>query len=514
MWNSVKSRPYLAIILIYTLTHFWLPLNRGIYWDDWVWFTNIDQSREGFRELGSPFLGELYLFFAFMKNGVPLYKLLVFFCHLGISLLTLSIFRREELADDEDSFFIAALTAVLPLDLARVSLSVASYSVCLFLFVLGSWLLFARKGFLGRVLADLLLFCSFSMNSLLVFFIVPFGLLARSSKKSRADFLKANFDLICLPPLFWILKARFLAPSGVYLEYNQLNAFREALHCDNWLTALTDLYVTPFASLFGLAETASKIHEATFFFLAVLLIFLIKRNRWPKKVVVLSAGAALIFALLPYLIVGKVPRFFSWYSRHQIVAILPAAALLVFTLRASLAHLTAAKQTAVLWAIIALSAATTWSLYFEFERDWLKHPSLMANFVENTDIRDNQTFTVTDQTKLLSPPKVEFPFYAYSGMMAQVFKDQSRFAADPGDAERFLKDSSKLALTIGKAPRRYSLGDYKIGPIQRNIDIEEQGDWGIFNVSRLMFLEWFRPNDFATEIKPMLRLTVTPAGGS
>src|SRR5665647_1320823 len=86
--TSLLKSDIIIITIIYTLAHFLMLLNNGIFWDDWI-YIDWDKSimLDHFSQFGNIFLGYYFNLIFSLDNSVFIFRLLVF---LALSLIHIS----------------------------------------------------------------------------------------------------------------------------------------------------------------------------------------------------------------------------------------------------------------------------------------------------------------------------------------------------------------------------------------------------------------------------------------
>ncbi|MEI7612350.1 MAG: hypothetical protein WCK63_05540 [Betaproteobacteria bacterium] len=404
-----------------------LLIPNAIYWDDWILYrANPSTLLETFRQAGSMFNLAGYLHIALLEVGPWLYKVLTFALMFASGLSVNLIVKRHTSVSTEARFYLVLLFLVLPFNIARVALIDFPYTLFYFLFFL-AWLLMDRF----RVIALGLFFLSFNTNSLLVFYALPIlDMFYRGGHLS--DFRQAlrfcvhRIDFMLLPFTFFFIKIFFFAPSGMYEGYNQSYS-------------LINLVYLPVFQLYDLVKTDVSVGLALFF--SLLSFFLlknrteaaIKKNKTPREMLVLGLVACLIGAL-PYWVVGLLPTFGGWSSRHQLL--LPLGGALVIASIYSFGQF--AGRAVYISTIIGISLAMNVSAYSALFGDWQKQKQLIRLFAESQEIKRAGLVLIEDKTEGINALNRKYRLYEWNGLLEVAFGRQTHFAIQPSEYDGYV----------------------------------------------------------------------------
>ena len=344
----------------------------SLYWDDWVIVGGDVLAL--FQEVGAPW--DAYFASAVLSVGMVGFKIIAVACAVVIALAARGIAAQGLGLDPTLTFLAAAFVTFLPFNVARASAAVlCTYSISLALFFMAWWLLVAPGR--GRYLrswtaAGLLLLSFVDTSSLLVFVAVPVAHLAlleldrsRGFWRGLPRFVMRYWYVLATPLAFWSIRTAFLQPSGLYADsYNRFAGWSWPLSTASIATAL--MLIALVAGVILLLPSifrpmSSRLRDVTTAVLAGCGVIAVAALLWLGRgsmspgaaviplllvlagatVVVLSvaagrAGAAhehvrhagflaatglVVFALgaLPYLLVGKIPNFTDWETRHQLL---------------------------------------------------------------------------------------------------------------------------------------------------------------------------------------------------
>jgi len=506
-----------AFILGFGLTF----LDSGVYWDDWVWFRQpwsvlADIS----RQLGS--LWPAWTLAAPFQSQDAMWatRAIAMLAYLLAALWFLGLLR--DVGVDRTTRLVMALVfATLPVNGARIPVSTAAYGVALALFMGGFRLVslsyHSRRTWL-RVAAAVALLLSLRAASLGVLLLVVYayviwreGAVRTPGRWVRA--LARRGELLAVPIVYLLLTAFVFVPHGEYAGYNEVTrsavfTLPKTLTAAMWhsLVAPVLLGVKSIASPWGIVSAA----------LILGLVWVAMRGSAHRGCMArrdaalwVAAGVALVaIAVVPYLIVGKMPALSDFESRHQLVVPVGAALglgagiRLVFgpSRRGSIAVLVAASV--LCGGFIAADASNSLS----YLREHYKHVALMDLMRESPAFQKGTTFLFDDATtELNANRRTSVRDYEYAGMMAETFGDQTRFGADVSDFESRGMGAYRQGFTS-----LYKMGDYVEVPPQYVVEVR-QGPVDLSadrQVLSLLLTERLRPDELHEALRGTLTLTV------
>ncbi len=426
--NGMKNsnRSVLLLGFFYLIAHGGILLiPNAIYWDDWVLYrTDPTVILDTFKQAGSMFNFGGYLHVGLLAVGPWIYKLLTFILMFSSGLLLNTVIKRHKAINEETRFLIVLLFLVLPFNMARVALIDFGYTLCYFLFFL-AWVLMDRF----RILAWVLFFLSFNTNSLLVFFAVPFfDMLYRgghlSSWRRVINFGVRHIDYIFLPFIYFFIKTHYYAPSGAYAGYNESYRIKYLIRCP-WKQFVDLFYTNVNVGLAGL-------------FAAVAFLFFKAKKFVPTEKdrvsINLVVAGVLVFITggFCYWIVGCVPSFTEWDSRHQLLLPLGAAVVIVGALAYVKGNL------GILSILVGLSLAFNISTYKDFFIDWEKQQQLIRLFSTNPEIKNARLVIIDDRTESMNAIGRRCRFYEWNGIFKVAFGDEKRFGITLAEVPKYL----------------------------------------------------------------------------
>lgn len=428
--NLFIDRETQGLSFLYLLTHGWtLCILNAIYWDDWI----LSESKAEIvidmfiQQSATLFYLEGYAHVLLMKFGPWIYRLttMVLMFYAGIFLN--EILRRSFKLDCSTRLLIVILFLIAPFNIARVSLVDFRYTLCYFMFFWAWYLLPSR-----RLWALCLFFLSFNTQSLLVFYALPFIEMMQMKKPWRTingfvKFINENIIFLALPFGYFILKNIFFSPTGIYHGYNK------QFDIENLLTVPLE----QFANLYELQFTLVD-------FVAICLLSiipaclldshlfrkdeLILEGRLRKLINLLFFGfAAYTFGVFPYWVLGHVPTFNEWSSRHQLLMPLGGAILFVGFVTAF------PRRAVVVWVCyltIGLSIWINFKNYAHLYVDSRKTTALVELIARNDEIKKSKLIIFVDKTLELNALDRTYRNYEWNGLLKKAFGDELRYSID------------------------------------------------------------------------------------
>jgi hypothetical protein len=406
-----------------------LLIPNAIYWDDWtLWNTGSANILDTFRQLGSLFNFFGYLHVAMLAIGPWAYRVLTFFLMYASGFLLYRILELHKWIRNEDRLLIVILFLVSPFYAARVALIDFPYSFCLFLFFLG-WYFIGKN----RVISLACFFLSFNMESLLVFYLLPVvDYFLRENRIARPYNLIAwgfqKVDFIATPFIWFAIKLVLFKPFGIYAGYNEsfrvLNLLRApVLQAKDLLSLSLPISLLLISAIvcgmaikrLGIDLRAAGAREL--------------RNRY------IAIGLlALLAGLFPYWILGDVPTFSEWTSRHQILMPLGAAFLFLGILACCEEGIKPVFWTIYIGAFLALN----WSNYAGDVLDWQKQKTIV-NFLRSSKDAAAAHLLIFEDSTPNALSRV-YRFYEWGGLIKLAYSGGSdKFGINSDQLDQYLR---------------------------------------------------------------------------
>ena len=486
-----------------------LAVPNALFWDDWA-VAGGDTIRWA-RESGQPWVG--YLHVTFFALGPWSFKVLAILATIAVGWLVYLIADRGLGLTRGERWLLAALVVVLPLYTTRILAILSTYNWSLALFVLAWWLLVRRDpadpGRARYIAAAVLLVASYTTASLLSFTVLPVAHLALLALprgvvlwRGALRFAGRFWYLLAAPIAFWLLRTFVLKPYGLYEGYNEVGGGigtvvglsavallgllvvaaagflywlyarrpRDAARRDGFMTAILSATVAALAAFLYLTSvstgpTSRVVPLALAAAAVVLLVVAIVRvvrgsDATPRSTrdltPLLAVGVgALVLAILPYLLVGKIPSFAGWETRHQLLMPFGVAAIGVAAVRA--ASLLLPRIVVRVVAILAVVGFTIVSTIISLTlvADWNKQMQVTDALRDQPLVQKAGTVAFTDEARSLNYDARTYHFYEYTGWLATAFGDEKRLGLDIIAVPEFLDGAYE--------PRYYAAARYRFG---------------------------------------------------
>jgi len=429
------------LVLCVGITHGLVLLNDGIYWDDWLTYTDLvrrDWSTLGklaTERGGIPQDFAYWGSFAFFPGITEGWKLVVFICICTSAVLIFKLGVNSALLTRSQAFWVALLAAIYPVFQTWILLGTSQYIMYYTLFLAG-WLLALKAlsapdgQWLWWPLAFIALLVASRLNSLLV---LHFGFLALLivSRRGSLSVLRSRIvvlsGLFVLPFAYWLVSGLF-KPYGLYAHYNAFALAPASLLSSTqqfWTYSVLHVNVQSFLT------AGWEFLPLTLVLITAGLVVVPSLNgRSRSGLVLFGCGLiGLVLGSLPYVLVGDSPAD-GWRGRHGLLIALPMAMVIVGTLTVLSANGNVSAHVAKV-VIILISvgyALSTLNIYVAWEYRAIKDQAVMAKLATDPTARSSSVFWINDQFP--ASPESHYRFYEWSAMFWHVYGDQSRIGFD------------------------------------------------------------------------------------
>jgi|GEM_PF-3022007 hypothetical protein len=499
--------PFMAIVIIVTITHFPLLLMDGTYWDDWVLKQFILERNFGghfdlWNELGLPGYAVLYWVIGSLgPNPVIAHNVLTFILLIISALLVYAIGRKMQLSEFEAMIIAITASVYTALETTFV-FNVTVYLLMLTLF-LGGVYVALQKGAAMRVVALVLFTLSFQHNSLLVFY-GGFLLLKLLQEKHVVRFVKRNIDFLLLPIIFWFAKET-LTDSVAY--YNRFNPAWSNVQAGT-LGFLSKGVMEQGRDILRFVS-AHLIAWGGVMAIGVTLVWKkytgVPHSKRATIILILFGLAVFICAIAPYVLVSKGPRAHGYTTRHALLIAIPIGILIVGSLRILLQ-----KEWGKWITSILLSTALTgsviahWTVYIRWQERWIKDYSLITYFEDHPELKKIGTYILDDQFPVTSET---YRYYEWSAMVRQAW-------GVPGYLVMEEHESFEVIAEIGEFHPRwkewYHLDGYPRAPCEAMLKIEP-GETNALNYTKIRLFG--SKEEMRSLLHEATVITVTPKAG-
>lgn len=307
--RGVVRFPWLTALSVYTISWGWSLIRPNtLYWDDWAYI--FDQPKS-------------YLNKVFSKTGLPPWRALIDQELLGVGYWTIrwltfimffvagvflfEILKKIPFFSLSQNQSVVLLFLIVPLNHARIALTMFGYTTSYFLFFLAWMVLVKSSSWTAFLSASFCFMWSFMTHSFLIFSVLPilhFVYLRREQillKRPNAKTLVQFGVLLGIPMFYYVLRTTYWPPNAEYRWYHTIY-FRAVF--------VSALYLLPFTvSTIGIVLWARRGRQIT-----------------SEALMITSGFLAFAVGVFPYISSGNLDSrmifFFwelSWTSRHQLL---------------------------------------------------------------------------------------------------------------------------------------------------------------------------------------------------
>ena len=292
---------------------------------------------------------------------------------------------------------------------------------------------------------------SFNLNSLLVFYAVPITLLFieggyYKNIKSIIYFISRNILLLIIPFIYFYIKVKISSPYGIYNSYN------ENYSLENIYNGVNN-QINEFQNL--------RVNYILFLLIFILVFFQIKKlifneylykNNNSLKLFFLGLYS-LVLSIIPYVIIGEVPTFSEWTSRHQILMPFGASLLIV-------SFISVIKNTQfrvfIVASVVSFSLSYGVEAYYKFYVDWRKQESIINLLNNDLIIKNYNLIIINDKSTEFNAINRKYRFYEWNSIFSLAYQDQRFFVISPSDIIDYLNgDFDKYFIEAYKASRHH-----------------------------------------------------------
>ncbi len=397
-------------------------IHDGVFWDDWyIYRADAGDLYERARQMGtilSPAWTAIHIFL--LKFDPWIYKALTFILMFLSALLLNQIIKRNSNINESIRLTIVILFLVLPYNQVRPLMATSQYTICYFLFFL-AWYLIDKQKIISVVLFSI----SFYTNSLLMFFLIPVVELyflenRRVYLRSIVKFSIKYFYLLLLPFLYFTIKIVFFKPFEMYENYNNSYDIVRGIKAP----------ILQFANIFDVNINLGLF--AVIFIISCWLFRGIKLQKIELSVSLLGMAAGVIIFILgafPYWILGRVPTFNEFSSRHQLLMPLGTAVFWSYCL----ASFNSNSRRVGLSVLVSLSLAIGMVSYLNLYIDWKKQKQILTFLKKDPISKNSDLVLFEDNSMSMNFNKRELKPYEWNGLLSSAFSDQKRLGLNKNE---------------------------------------------------------------------------------
>ena len=385
MLTKLTSRNYFLMCTSLYIIAFGFSFGflNSYFWDDW--YTYFDQSASDIRSntVISGFNPMRLVLEGFLNEKFfPGFRILIFFFYPSAAFALHQVLKTKNYLNFFEVRAITLFFLLAPVNSARAAVMLFMYTSCMCAFFVAWWLYNSKSNALFRLLSIALFLYSFDTASFIPFMSVPIAftyLDSRILRNSNFEWIKSNFLLIIIGPLFWFLEP-ILNPN--------LDPIRDAYYqpkVSGIIRAIVYLLPLLAIALWGFVvrkwNYASHRGHVQF----ILGLF----TCWLAIFPYVALGH---FANLNSMIVGFVPNLSDWDSRHQLLLPLGIALILVGFMN----YLDSIKTQKLVVGVAILFSLLNFTFTQEYYFDALKQQQIIRALSENTQLDSFERLLIED----------------------------------------------------------------------------------------------------------------------
>lgn len=494
-----------AIISIaFLLTHGVITFITGTWWDDKVWAIATDEQLwRDTLQLGRP---SCYFLFKFFFN-IPeiMARSIILLCFYSATLGMYYIYQRLPYINARKALYLTLIYNALPINDARVMASVFPYTVGYMFFIIafcGLILLqekYDYKNIAFRILVVFLFFCSFTLNSNLVMYIIPLlYIMYYLINNKLLHKWYCYIDFLVSPIVYFIIKNIFYPAYGVYDGYNKISGGR-----------LLQGFIKTFSVCIERVGDCLALWTQIKFAKGLIVIILVAvlytvykhwKNRENKPDVysatkkclkLMGLGyIAMYFGAYAYVVIGQSCRLNDMIGRSSILLGI-GLAVIFYALIRMIPH---QKIQEFVFGLILFCGLLHFNMYYlSYQQDYYRQQDFVYELRANSRCLDatKNIYYITNDTSLIHPTR----FYTLNANGRVAFGDQTHFFMQGKDDYSYLRGTGRYNLETFVHSTSSNMSDYNIG---RSNEIEAFVKYnnaiGLLETARL---KWYEMVDYA-----------------
>lgn len=520
--KAIKS--LIIISIVYLLTHGFILVLTGIWWDENTWFYCSEKEMwEVSLQLGKP--STYYLMSTIFSLPEVVGRLLIFILYYLGTVCIYVIYRQLPCIDNRDATLMTLLYVVIPANDARAMRGVFPYTVGYFLFLLGFCLLiilqnrFGYRNVMLRIVVLLVFGSSFILNSALVFYAVPLlYILSYIVTKKKIREIYKFVDFVILPVAFFVFKNKLFPAHGLYENYNQVTM--EGLFRSIYHSVKVMLYNVKEILVLWTRYIVVSVLVAAVISLICFFIFRKKGNDDRKnsknnnritvgyRIIIFLLGVLIMYlGIFPYSTIGQDCSLTGVAGRSSIL-ISFGVAIIIYSLILWIPY----EMIRVGSCVVAIVCGICHFNYFYlvYQQDYYRQMDLTYELKTNADVlRETKNILYLSD---FEPEIGATRFYSLNACGEIAFGDQSHFIMNGVKDYNYLVDDSDTFYTFVNEGD-YRMADYEIG---RSTEIEAivfyHNGLGMREALYCKFLEIMRSEKFEEHLYGENNLDVYVAG--
>ena len=523
--DGIIVLPLLVGLLSYGL----VILNRGLFLDGW--FLEGWSKKETWHilrrfsgEVGMPFIYFLHKAISKARAGKTAYNFINVISLIGAAYAVSYLCVKSGYLSFQECMWIAALMLAYPGQQIACEKSVTQYFLCTLIFYLGavlniqSELSFGTESVLLWIASLTLLFLSFNMNSLLVYYlgflIYKIVFVVKAGELNlHFLFLIKNSILVILPPLFWILKNWLTPRSGYYLEYNSISFQPKRLS-------------QGLVSLISEGTLGCYVEAVRWFLKNLIWVVLMILSIWAGKSfvsvtpsidstavqVLIFSVSLILLAACPYILVGQPFGTFGWATKNNVLLALPCA---LFIYSGASIVFKAEVKGFFLMAVIFVGAIYLIHVYASWIALWAKNLSALKQASEEKLFKDAAIVEVCDSypTELCNRSRPEHWDISLTYMFTYQTQAVRHYGILGNEQSKLASYSSEeIKNKIIQTTVPYVLEDIDTGGNQIRLKIEKgKHSWGDTKIAfKYLFYLLFAPKKLNSFLAKLVKIEIVP----
>lgn len=524
------------ILLMVILAHGLNILNDGIYSDGWMIYHHIhDMDYDKLRlisiDVGLPEWGSYYYWVLAKLGDVVFVSRIATFIAIGVVSIAVYYFLRQlRLFSERETVICCIVAAVYSAYQMEVNIIMAFSTFCLMCFYVGIALYQysmgqngGLKAWLLQIVSMILLFMSFNLNSLLVYYyglllIVHHyaGMLRWRELKRLA--ISRHAIMYIIPIAYWIMKVALYPKASYFDTYNEfirnpvawgVGLFKFLMNAVNAQISLgmSNLLIYPlmFVGAFFLAKKLQSIDDES---------PADARSLTPNGVIAVG-GWLFLFSVGAYVLVGKSPSIDGWDSRMSILVSLSVGVVVIGMMRYVMNSVTrdVVGKRIVMFIVASMIfgfVMTNWKNSIAWELNWIRDVALMEQLHVSPEWKGNSIYAIRDDTEF--PDVVRYHAVAYAGILKRVWGGESRVGLNPFPCQDYdVKKQMDILSQSKKALNWIMISEFDPEGESVGLRIRRRGDLQNHTIfAKYYYYKYFRPELMADFLRTVFSIDRIP----
>jgi len=389
---------------------------RNLYWDDWYLLDPVTAKIADNHYSGSGRAPWSSFFESTVLNSSPfLFRVFTFIAFWAATFFLFKILLKLEVLTRNQVNIVCLIFMLLPVNSARIALITNAYSLSYLLFFLGWYLIALQKSRVFQVFGLTCFFLSYTSIGLIPFTILPLIYMLIINKQSSLRFtfrFWIDVSLLAAVPILYLVSRHVFWPP--------IDGYKE-MYTPQTLGLIRGILFVVICSIPGIYG-----------------IFIAKRCRSTISQYLVSAGLfSISVGAFPYMVgghlvdisdwlIGFIPNFSDWNSRHQLLLPLGFALIIGGSLKIEANGPLRWNTSPVLTTIIAICVILNVTFAQEYFLDGKKQDSIMAAMANNEDLKNASSILIDDQAVRFNARGRLIRSYEWEAMLHRTFGDDTR----------------------------------------------------------------------------------------